>query len=295
MLHRQDSLRYKLAALFLLMALIVSVLSACGKEKEKTPPPSATPVVTITPTPTVTLGPTRTSIATPTPTSAGPVKIGAITAWSGPAAISGIAIADPVIKLVEQQVKDAGGILASREVKIVKYDNRASVAEAQAGVKKLVLDDKVSAITLGGISGAEFEAVATAAEELKILYVSLGHIRDLQELKFTVNATIDLKAWVEATVNFINKVLKPKTVAFLAADTADGHYSVEAMKENTEVAGTKTVYEQYILLGTEDYSPYLTKIMYEKPDLLFLYSGQNEMYMSVAKQITELGDRKSVV
>ena len=102
MLHRQDSLRYKLAALFLLMALIVSVLFACGKEKEKTPPPSATPVVTITPTPTVTLGPTRTSIATPTPTSAGPVKIGAINSWSGPGAVSGIAIADPVIKLVEQ-------------------------------------------------------------------------------------------------------------------------------------------------------------------------------------------------
>ena len=57
--------------------------------------------------------------------------------------MSGLSYADPVIKLVEWQVKQQGGILGGRDVKIVRYDNRASVAEAVAGAQKLMIDDKV--------------------------------------------------------------------------------------------------------------------------------------------------------
>jgi hypothetical protein len=47
-------------------------------------------------------------------------------------------LADPIIKLVEHQVKDMGGILGGRNIKIVKYDNRGSVAEAGAGAVQLI-------------------------------------------------------------------------------------------------------------------------------------------------------------
>lgn len=200
---------------FTALALLILLVPACGGEEEETiSTPMNTTVVTATPTATPTEMPIVTPTATPITTSSGPVKIGAVTAWSGPAAMSGLAIADPIIKLVEKQVQDLGGILGGRQVQIVRYDNRASVAEAQAGVKKLVLEDRVSAITLGGVSGAEMEAIAAAAEEIQVLYVSFGGLVKLAEMKFSVSATATRETNRDVMVNFLNTSLKPKTAGF---------------------------------------------------------------------------------
>ncbi len=243
---------------------------------------------------TPTVNPTQTTKATATPTataptSSSPVKIGAINSWSGPAALSGISIADPIIKLIEKQVKDEGGILNGREVKIVKYDNRASVAEAQAGVIKLYTDDKVSAISLGGVSGAEYSAVAMACEDIKILYSAMAQVEDLAKYKFTVNATVQAEVNRAVTIRFINEVLKPKKAAFFGTDDSSGHSNIAAMSDALKAAGAEIVYTDFCLIGTTDFTPYLTKMKYADPDVFYLYSGSNEVNLGVAKQMMELG------
>ena len=138
--------------LMVLSLLIVILLPACGGGGEKKTPDS-THTPTAIATPTATPSPTPTS----TPTPAGPVKIGAIQAWSGPMAMSGV-IADQIIALVEEQVKNMGGILYGREIKFIRGDDRGMVAESIAQAKKLTLDDKVTILTLGGESAAQFTA-----------------------------------------------------------------------------------------------------------------------------------------
>jgi branched-chain amino acid transport system substrate-binding protein len=198
-------------------------------------------------------------------------------------------LADPVIKLVEKQVQDMGGILGGRQVKVVKYDSRGTVAEAIAGATKLLKEDKVSALVYGGASGADNIAVSDFAEANHILYVDYAGLPDLAEKKFTVTG---MTTWDEpyvAEYDFTNKVLKPKTVAILAADLTDGHQHGEGFRKGVEPAGTKIVYEQYPPVGTSDFTPYLTKIKYAKPDVLLLFFQPSETYLSIAKQIMELG------
>ena len=277
---------------FTVLSLLLLIISpACGggeEEKTNAPTPTASPSTTLTLTPSPT--PTATSTVTPMPTpSKGPVKIGAITSWSGSGAASGVGLADPIIKLVEKQVEDMGGILGGRAVKVIKYDNRASVAEAVAGAKKLVDDDKVSALVYGGISGAETQAVAGAAEELRVLYVNFGDTTGLAELKFTVNATVTDISWTQIMVTLANKVLNAKTIAFLATDFADNHNRVQIEREQLKARGVNTVYEQYTPVDTTDFTSYLTKIKYANPDVLILEEGSNEANLTVAKQIMELG------
>jgi branched-chain amino acid transport system substrate-binding protein len=288
----KGSLWYKFIALALALVLIVQILAACGKEKEKTPTPlptsTATPTTTPTATPSPTPAATATPTATPTPAPSGPVKIGAITPWSGPAAISGIYMADPIIKLVEAQVRDMGGILGGRQVKVIKYDNRGSVAEAQAGARKLFYDDKVSALVFGGASEPEFLAVSSFAEEHGILYVAFGGI-DLTNRKFTVNVTMTSKQYNEQEINLIIKVLKPKTVAYLGPDQTTVRVLSQFRKELLEAAGIKLVSEQFVLAETMDFMPYLTRIKFDKPDVLMINGVTNEFFITIAKQIMELG------
>jgi urea transport system substrate-binding protein len=274
--------------ILLVLSLLVLLVPACGGGGDGNTP-TTTPTAAHTATPTPVSTPIVTLTPTPTSTITGEVKIGAINSWSGPAALSGVSMADPVIKLVEKQVKDQGGILGGRDVKVVRYDNRASVAEAQAGVKKLYHDDKVSAITIGGVSGAEFSAVAAACEDIKILYVSIAHVEELAKYKFTVNATVQSDVNRAVTLRFINEVLKPKTAALFGTDDSSAHSNMSFMSEHMEAAGTKTVYLEYCPIDTTDFSPYLTKIKYDNPDVLYLYSGSNEVNIGVAKQMMELG------
>jgi len=269
----------------LVLSLLVLLLPACGKEKEQNP--TSTPIATNTIAPIAT--PTPTSVPTLTPTPSSPVKIGAVNSWSGPAALSGLAMADPVIKTVEKQVKDMGGILGGREVQVVRYDNRASVAEAVAGATKLYYDDDVSALVFGGIGEAEFEAVADFAQEHQILFIGLGGISNLAQRTFTVNATVARDVITRHGVQSVMKLLNPKTAALLASDQSDPRGRTLDRKQKLEAAGVKVVYEGYISLDTTDFSPYLTKIKYENPDVLFLDSGINEFFVTIAKQITELG------
>jgi len=186
-------------------------------------------------------------------------------------------------------VKQQGGILGGRGVKVVRYDNRASVAEAIAGARKLVDDDKVSALVWGGISGAEVRAVTDFAEENKVLFVGFQLRKGYYEGEFSVSAAPTIQVFAEQWVSFATKVLKPKTVAFLGFDLTDSHDRIRDCKPGFEAAGIKTVYEEYSPIATQDYSPYLTKIKYANPDVLIVDVTSSEAAITIAKQIMELG------
>jgi len=280
---------YKSIALALVLVLIVPVLAACGKEKEKTPTITPSPTATAGPTPTATPGPT----ATPTLTPTGPVKIGAIIAWSGPMAMSGVLV-DQVIAVVEEQVKNMGGILGGREIKFVRGDDRASVAESIAQARKLTLDDKVSILTLGGESMAQFTAVADVAEELKVPYVGVASILGVAARKYTV-CLISHDTLITRTANFVIDVVKPKTVAWLAYDAEDTHYhlngveGVMGVRERWKAKGIDIIYEQYFPQDAMDFTPYLTKIKYLNPDLVVGFFNNDSQSVTLSKQIMELG------
>ena len=136
-------------------------------------------------------------------------------------AMSGMLV-DQNIALVEEQVKNMGGILGGREVKFVRGDDRGMVAEAAAQAKKLILDDKVAILTLGGESAAQFTAVAEVAEELKVPYVAMSVIYGVAAKKYSAYL-YGLEAIHNRIASFLADELKPKTVAFLLYNAEDTH------------------------------------------------------------------------
>jgi len=272
-----------------LSLLLLTLIPACGGGgKEKTP--TLIPIRTATVTPTATVSHTA---ATPTPTSAGSVKIGAIGPWSGPMAMSGV-LADQAMALVEWQVKNMGGILGGREVRFVRGDDRGMVAESAGQAKKLILDDKVTILTLGGVSAAHFTAVADVAEELKVPYVALSTVYGVANMKYCASLY-----WHEPVMariaNFVADVVKPKTVVYLAYDqetahqVLDGAEGVVGARERLKAKGIDIISEQYFPQDTMDFSPYLTRIKYLNPDLVITFFGDTGQAVMINKQIAELG------
>ena len=208
-------------------------------------------------------------------------------------AMSGVLV-DQVIAVVEEQVKNMGGILGGREVKFIRGDDRGMVAEGAAQAKKLILDDKVTILTLGGVTAAHFTAVANVAEELKVPYVSVSTIYGVAAMKFSA-CPMWHDAFITPLTNFIADFIKPKTVAYLAFSIEDAHYMLDGVegfpgaRDRWKSEGIDIVYEQYFGADTEDLSPYLTKIKYLKPDIVVSFLTTTEQAVMLNKQIMELG------
>ena len=176
-----------LVVLAVLNLLLLIVLPACGGgggEGEKVPTANPTITATVGPTATPTATPGVTQTVTPTPTSTEPVKIGVIGPWSGPMAMTGM-LADQNIAIVEDQLKNTGGILGGREVQFVRGDDRGVIAESAGQATKLALEDKVTIMTLGGVTGASMSAVADVAEELKVPFVGLTAAHNVADKKYS--------------------------------------------------------------------------------------------------------------
>ncbi|MFA4835005.1 MAG: ABC transporter substrate-binding protein [Dehalococcoidia bacterium] len=293
-MFRRSKFWYKFAAPFLVLALIVPVLAACGDdEDEGTSAPTASPTVTsetkssITPSATFSAMPT----ATPTKTVSGePVKIGVMTAWSGPSAVAGV-LADQAIAVAQEYLKGVGGVLGGRAIKFEKYDSKGMVAEAVAGMTKLSRSEKVSVVAGGGASVAEFFAVVDAAEDNKVPVVIIASSpSDLSPYAYSVRGgNVQEAKRTAMQTRFILNELKPQKVAVLIDNQAEALERVEMVTKALEKTGIKIVSEQRVEIGTTDFSPYLTKMKYAKPDLCISVFAAPSSYMTVFKQIMELG------
>ena len=109
MWNRKTSLLSKMTALLLIVLLLMLVLMACDDDDddEETTSPAG-----------------QNTTTTAIPVDDGPVKIGVITGWSGPTAMIGSYLIDPIVELIEWEWNEQrGGILGGREVEFIKYDD----------------------------------------------------------------------------------------------------------------------------------------------------------------------------
>ncbi|MDD5094925.1 MAG: ABC transporter substrate-binding protein [Dehalococcoidia bacterium] len=273
-MHQKLGFIYKIAAFVLISVLLVSALMACGDDDKEEP--GTTPAATPTP-----------------PVSDEPVKIGVLTSWSGAGARGG-QIVDQILKIVDKQLEERGGLNVGgvmRPVKWVKQDDMTQVADSIAGYKKLALQG-VSAVLVGGASAACLTATSDAAEEGKVPFFSVGSTPvDLSNRPYTIRC-----AYPNATdngpmvLNFALREFKPKTAGFIMVNMDDIRARGSLMKKMLEAAGVNVVYEQYPEVSTVDFSPLLTAIRQKNPDVLFgAGGGTDAFYMNIFKQMPELG------
>ncbi|MDD5094830.1 MAG: ABC transporter substrate-binding protein [Dehalococcoidia bacterium] len=279
----------KSVILFLILILMIPVLAACGDDDE-TPTP---PVTTSSATTPVKTAPAVTTPATTTPTiSKEPVNIGILTSWSGAAAKAGNLV-DRVLKIIDKQLADRGGLNVDgvmRPVKWYKQDDNTQVADAVAGYKKLVLQG-VSAVFIGGATAAALTATSDVAEETKVPLFSVGSTPvDLSNRPYTIRCAYTNATDIATMVSdFVLKEFKPETVGLLMANMQDIRARSSLIKQRLEAAGVKVVYEQYPEVNTTDFSSLLTGIRQKNPDVLIGDGGADTFYVNVFKQIPGLG------
>ena len=214
------------------------------------------------------------------------IKIGAILPLTGDAASWG-ASAKEGIDLAVSEV-NAKGTAGGKKVAIIYEDTQAQPEKGASAMQKLATIDKVPAV-IGDLVSATTLAAAPIAEQNKVVLLS----PTASAPKLTEAGKYIFRIWPSdfaegvAMANFTAQTLKFKNVAVMFIQNDYGTALKDVFeKEFAKQGGTITETASYKPEET-DFRPYLTKIMKNKPEAVYLISYYKDAGLALkqAKQL----------
>jgi|LSQX01.2.fsa_nt_gb branched-chain amino acid transport system substrate-binding protein len=243
--------RIKFLAIFLCIALCISIFTGCAKKESDT------------------------------------IKIGLIGPLTGEVAMYGTSVLKAVNLYVENY-NEAGG-LNGQKIEIISYDDKHDATESTNAYNKLVTSDEVVAI-IGAVTSAPTIAVAQASVEDNIpMMTPTATHPDVTKFGNNMFRSCFLDPFQGSTMaNFAKDELKATTAAVIYNNSdaySTGLYE-SFIATAAEIGLTIVAKESYA--GTDvDYKSQLTNIADKDPDVIFAPDYYNNLYlvMSQAKEV----------
>ena len=222
------------------------------------------------------------------------IKIGHAVALTGDSSMWGISEKN-ALEMEIEKINAAGGVLG-KKLQLIAYDTRADATEAVNVTKRLVSQDKVSAIIGGAQSGVAI-AMSSVTEPGKVPLVGTtptnpkvtvdDKTNKVRQYSFRTCFIDPFQGTVAA--QFAVKELNAKTAAVVYDVGSDysswlGKYFVEEFTKQ----GGKIVNNEAFRSGELDFRAILGKVKQSNPDVLFIPTMQKEAAL-VMKQARDLG------
>ncbi|GAC1411173.1 MAG: ABC transporter substrate-binding protein [Candidatus Velthaea sp.] len=187
-----------------------------------------------------------------------------------------------------------GGIMG-RKIELVKEDDGNDPGVGAQKARKLINQDKVVALA-GTVSSAVSLSVSGAANAAGVLFIdSGGHTDDVtgKDCKWNTFRTCH-STWMETHATGFSLAKKfGKKWHLITPDYAYGHSLEEGYRDVLKKVGGTIVGSDLTPLGTTDFSPYLTKALAGKPDVL-LVLVQGTDFVNCLKQANSFGLVKKI-
>ena len=224
--------------------------------------------------------------------AANAIKLGINYELSGDVATYGQASVQG-IELAVEQLNAAGGV-RSKQISLIKYDNKSDPAEATTLASKLMSSDKVLAC-MGPATSGGFKATIPPAISNKVPVVSGSATAD--------DVTVDAKGVKEYAFRIcFNDSFQGTIMAKFAADKLNAQSAVivkdnssdyskglaDAFKKQFTAGGGTIVGEEGFVSKDTDFNAVLTRIKGQTFDVIYLPGYYNEASL-IIKQARDLG------
>ncbi len=176
-----------------------------------------------------------------------------------------------------------------KKLKLVFIDDE-SRSDRAAEIAKKFIEEKKYPLILGGYSSSESFKIAEVSAERGIPYIcQTGSTDKLTrqgwENVFRINPTSTM--YIGGLIDFLEKVVKPKTVAILYYDNSYGKSAAEGMRRFCKEKNIEIVFDSPYSPTTNDFRALLLKIKIKNPDVVYLVSYLMDAIL-IAQQAVEL-------
>lgn len=198
------------------------------------------------------------------------IKLGFINDISGEYALTGPRYA---AELAVSEINAAGGILG-KQVELIAVDGQSDTQRDQEMAKQLVLEENVSAVILEGNSAAR-EAVRSIFEDNNNLFFYCSMYEGGVASKNTFCTGCTPEQQLETLIRYYSENSSfGKNIYIVANDYNYGQICAEWVKVYAEQYGMNICGEEYVPVGTTEFSSSISKIQSANADIVFtLVSG----------------------
>ena len=223
-----------------------------------------------------------------------PIKIGYFGDLSGPTFDFGLSAKNGVL-MATDEINQAGGI-NGRKIDIVIEDDQGSPERAATVVNKLINEDKVVALIVGGASGISL-AAGPKAQSAKVPMISSSSTNPaVTQIGDYVFRACFIDAFQgEVMAKFAAHTLKAKKAAIML--DFNSPYSrglTEFFELSFAKLGGQVVSQQSYTQGDADYKGQLSSIRSTEPDVIYLPGYYGDIAV-IAKQARQLGLTQSLL
>ncbi len=195
-----------------------------------------------------------------------PVRIGILFSNSGPAGIFGQPTVN-ISEFIEEDINAAGGI-NGRPVEIVLADDASDPAIGRQAMEQLIDSDNVD-VVLGTHSSATREAAKPVAEDADVLYIYTALYEGGECSPVMFNTGEVPSQQLAPAIPWVMEQTGGQTWFLLGNDYVWPRTSFEWARQYIEAAGGEVVGEEYVPLGTQDFSSVAQQIAGSGADLIF--------------------------
>jgi branched-chain amino acid transport system substrate-binding protein len=218
------------------------------------------------------------------------VKIGALYPMTGRAGLYGLDSVDAAEMAVEE-INAKGGV-AGYKLELLNTDSKAK-PDYSVRIAKRYIDEDKAHFLFGVVSSAVGLALTEVSKQNKKIFIGTDHastqltVDKFQPYYFRVsNNTFQSMA---AGALYLKELAEKKpwsTIAYIGPDYAYGHDQWNELKYNLDRFGVKykVVGEYWPKLFAPDYTPFITSILKDKPDILIsgLWGGDSVAFVKQA-------------
>jgi len=216
------------------------------------------------------------------------IKIGVIQPLTGSVAYNGLTYVNGA-KLAVERRNAAGGVLG-KKIELVIEDGQCRPANSVNAAEKLIVRDKVVALT-GAFCSSATAAVMPVAEKYKLpMLTGVSSKADLTEkgLQYFFRSAETDRLMSRTFSKILAQKLQLKTVAYIGVNDDWGRGGVEDFSKDLSALGVKTVMKEYFDHGATDFYTLLTKLRASKADGVFV-AAETQDGSILVKQFKEFG------
>jgi branched-chain amino acid transport system substrate-binding protein len=199
------------------------------------------------------------------------------------------------VELAAEEINGANGILGAK-IKLFVEDFAGDPKVALTATEKLITVDKVHIVT-GAYMSAAIAVMQEPCERYKVPLLAIGGAADeltAKGYKYFFRNVQSASEFTQATMEFVNEVIKPKTVGIVYEKTLRGESTKNAFLKLAEQYKFTVAAEEGYPVGSLDFKPLIEKLKAANPDVLLFVAYITDAVL-LAKQMDEVGYKPKAV
>lgn len=224
---------------------------------------------------------------TSTPRASNPIPIGVLGPFTGSLAFNAEEMKKGMMLAVDE-VNAKGGIFG-RKIELIFGDTEAKPDKGVAAVKKLITRDKVLVVGGGYASSVNIATSEVCQNERTPIVVAIAISPTITNRGFdyVFRTSPNSHQFLAGVNEWLEKVKKPKTVAFLMENTDYGRDGEKIWSAQSKKIGARELAHLYFEIGDTDFTTQISKLKELKPEVTFNIASTTEAAL-IQKQAKEL-------